>query len=117
MLVVVPPVVIDDDSFVPRNQRPKSIPKHAAKPAPKGKHVQLFQIRHQVGKGFYSTSPDALMPLVVQSMLKFCLHIVFWCLVATIVLWVRYGQVFATCILLVPRIARKPGLVQARDPF
>ena len=24
-----------------------------------GKHVQLFKMRHKVGKGFYSTAPDA----------------------------------------------------------
>ena len=53
-----------DDSFVPRNRKPKPIPKPAAKPAPKlaptGKHVQLFKMkRRKVGKGFYSTAPDA----------------------------------------------------------
>ena len=31
----------------------------APKAAPKGKHVQLFKMRHKVGKGFYSTAPDA----------------------------------------------------------
>ena len=31
----------------------------APKPAPKGKHVQLFKMRRKVGKGFYSTAPDA----------------------------------------------------------
>ena len=30
-----------------------------AKPAPKGKHVQLFKMRCKVGKGCYSTAPDA----------------------------------------------------------
>ena len=52
-----------DDSFVPRNRKPKGIPKPAAKPAPKpapeGKHVQLFKMRRKVGKGFYSTASDA----------------------------------------------------------
>jgi hypothetical protein len=52
-----------DDSFVPRNRKPKPIPKPEAKPAPKpapkGKHVQLFKMRHMVGKGFYSTAADA----------------------------------------------------------
>ena len=51
-----------DDSFVPRNRKPKPIPKPEAKPAPKaapkGKHVQLFKMRRKVGKGFYSTAPD-----------------------------------------------------------
>ena len=53
---------IVDDSFVPRNRKPKPIPKPEAKPAPKaapkGKHVQLFKMRRKVGKGFYSTAPD-----------------------------------------------------------
>ena len=31
----------------------------APKPAPKGKHIQLFKMRRRVGKGFYSTAPDA----------------------------------------------------------
>jgi hypothetical protein len=48
---------------VPKNRKPKPIPKPAAKPAPKpapkGKHVQLFKMRRKVGKGFYSTAPDA----------------------------------------------------------
>ena len=52
---------IVDDSFVPTNQRPKHVPqpaaKRAPKPAPKGKHVQLFKMRRRVGKGFYSTAP------------------------------------------------------------
>jgi hypothetical protein len=43
---------IADDSFVSRNKKPKPIPKPAPKPAPKGKHVQLFKMRHNVGKGF-----------------------------------------------------------------
>ena len=30
-----------------------------SKSAPKGKHVQLFKMRRKVGKGFYSTVPDA----------------------------------------------------------
>ena len=51
------------DSFVSRNRKPKPIPKSEAKPAPKpapkGKHMQLFKMRHKVGKGFYSTAPDA----------------------------------------------------------
>jgi len=54
---------IVDDSFVRRNRKPKPIPKPEAKPAPKpapkGKHVQLFKMRRKVGKGFYSTAPDA----------------------------------------------------------
>ena len=52
-----------DDIFVPRNGKPKPIPKLEAKPAPKpvpkGKHVQLFEMRRMVGKGFYSTAADA----------------------------------------------------------
>ena len=31
----------------------KRIPKPAAKPAPKGKHLQLFKMRRKVGKGFW----------------------------------------------------------------
>ena len=54
---------IVDDSFVPRNRKPKPIPKPEAKPAPKpapkGKHVQLFKMGRKVGKGFYSTAADA----------------------------------------------------------
>ena len=54
---------IVDHSFVPRNRKPKPIPKPEAKPAPKpapkGKRVQLFKMRRKVGKGFYSTAPDA----------------------------------------------------------
>ena len=54
---------IVDDGLVPRNRKPKTIPKSEAKPAPKpapkGKHVQLFKLRHKVGKGFYSTAADA----------------------------------------------------------
>ena len=50
---------IMDDNFVPRNRKPKPIPKPAPQPAPKGKHVQLFKMRRKVGKGFYSTAPDA----------------------------------------------------------
>ena len=54
---------IVDDSFVPRNRKPKPIlkpeAKPAPKPAPKGKHVQLFKMRPKVGKGFYSTAADA----------------------------------------------------------
>ena len=46
---------IVDDSFLPRNRKPKPIPKPEAKPAPrpvpKGKHVQLFKMRRKVGKG------------------------------------------------------------------
>ena len=34
-------------------------PQPAQTPAPKGKHVQLFKMRQKVGKGFYSTAPDA----------------------------------------------------------
>ena len=33
--------------------------KPAPKPAPKGKQVELFTMRLKVGKGFYSTAPDA----------------------------------------------------------
>ena len=33
---------------------PKPVPQSAPKPAPKGKHVQLFKMRCKVGKGFYS---------------------------------------------------------------
>ena len=44
---------IVDDSFVPRNRKPKPIPKPEAKPAPKaapkGKHVQFFKMRRKVG--------------------------------------------------------------------
>ena len=54
---------IVDDSFVPKNRKPKPVSQPAAKPAPKpapkGKHVQLFKMRRRVGKGFYSTAPDA----------------------------------------------------------
>ena len=54
---------IVDDSFVPRNRKPKPIPKPKAKPAPKlvpkGKHVQWFKMRHKARKGFYSTTTDA----------------------------------------------------------
>ena len=51
------------DSFVPKNRKSKPIPepetKHASKPASKGKHVQLFEMRCKVAKGFYSTAHDA----------------------------------------------------------
>ena len=54
---------IVDDTFVPRNRKPKPIPKPEAKPAPKpapkGKHVQLFKMRRKVRKGFYPTTADA----------------------------------------------------------
>ena len=54
---------IVDDSFVPRNRKPKPIPKPKTKPAPKpapnGKHVQLSEMRRMVGKGFYATAPNA----------------------------------------------------------
>ena len=43
-----------DDSFVPKAKKPKPIPQSAPKPALKGKHVQRFNRRHKVGKGFYS---------------------------------------------------------------
>ena len=46
-------------SFVLKNRKPKHVPQRAAKLAPKGKHVQLFKMRRRVGKGFYSTAPDA----------------------------------------------------------
>ena len=36
---------------------PKPAPKPALKPTPKGKHVQLFKMRLEVGKGFYSCVP------------------------------------------------------------
>ena len=71
--------VLADDSFVPRNKKPKPIPSPAAKPAPKpaakGKHVQLFMMRH---KEALVSIPQLLVPLVplmgsedVQKMLKF----------------------------------------------
>ena len=54
---------IVNDNFVPRNRQPEHIPKPEGmpgpKPAPKGKHVQLFKMRRKVGKGFYSTALDA----------------------------------------------------------
>ena len=54
---------IVDDSFVPKNRKPKPVSqpatKGAPKPALKGKHVQLFKMRWRVGKGFYSTALDA----------------------------------------------------------
>ena len=54
---------IVDDSYKPKNRKPKPIPKPAAKPAPhltpKGKHVQLLDMRGKIGKGFYSTAPNA----------------------------------------------------------
>ena len=67
---------IVDDSFVPRNRKPKPIPKPEAKPAPKpapkGKHVQLFKMRRKVGKGFYSTTVMLLPGSEdLQNMLKF----------------------------------------------
>ena len=37
---------------------PKPEAKPASKPAAKGKHVQLFKMRRNAGKGFYSTAPD-----------------------------------------------------------
>ena len=33
--------------------------KPAPKPAPEGKHVQLFKMRRKVGKGFYSAVSNA----------------------------------------------------------
>ena len=73
--------IIVDDNFVPRNRKPKRIPKPEAKPAPKpaarGKHVQLFKMRRKIGQGFSTalSFPQLLMPLmgsgVVQNMLKF----------------------------------------------
>ena len=63
MLVVVPPAHtklyftkdIVDDSFVPRNRKPKTIPKPEAKPAPKaapkGKACAIVQDDAQGGKG------------------------------------------------------------------
>ena len=54
---------IVQDSFVPKNRKPKPAPEPATKPAPKaaprGKHVQLFKMTHTVGKGFYSMALDA----------------------------------------------------------
>ena len=85
MLVVVPPAHtnkdIVDDSFVPRNRKPKPIPKLEAKPAPKaapkGKHVQLFKMRRKVGKGFYSTAPDGPDgQWGPPELAEICLHIV-----------------------------------------
>ena len=49
---------IVDDSFVPKNRKPKPIPKCAPKPAPKGNHVQQFKMKCKVGKGFYSVPVD-----------------------------------------------------------
>ena len=70
------------------------------------------------GEHFRATTPfpDALMGSEdVQNMLQvaYALCSVFCCPVATVVVRVRYGQVFATCIFLVLHIARKHGLVQA----
>ena len=45
--------------FPPKNPIPRPAAKPAPKPAPKGKHLQLFKMRCKVGKGFYSTAPDA----------------------------------------------------------
>ena len=71
------------DDFVSRNRKPKAIPKPEAKPAPslppKGKHVKLFKMRRKVGKGFYSTAPDALMGMGsedLQNLLKNAAHCV-----------------------------------------
>ena len=45
------------------NRKPKPIPKPEAKlapkPAPQGKHVQLFKMRRKIGNGLYSIAPDA----------------------------------------------------------
>ena len=42
-----------DDSFAPKDTKPKPVP-HSPEAGPKRqKHVQLFQMRHKVGKGFY----------------------------------------------------------------
>ena len=49
-------------------------------------------------------------------MLKFCLHTVFWFCAATIVVWVRSGQVFAICILLVCALHASAGLSKRRTP-
>ena len=46
----------------PNKPIPKPAAKPAPKPAPKGKHLQLFKMRRKVGKGFYSTAPDAPDP-------------------------------------------------------
>ena len=52
--------------------------------------------------------PQLLMPLMgsedPQNLLKFACTL--RCPVVTIVLRARYWQVFGTCILLVPRVAR-----------
>ena len=49
----------------------------APKPAPKDKHVQLFKMRRKVGKGFYSTAPDAPMGSEdLQNLLKNTAHCV-----------------------------------------
>ena len=45
--------------FPKKKPIPKPAAKPAPKPAPKGKHLQLFKMRLKVGKGFYSTAPDA----------------------------------------------------------
>ena len=67
MLVVVPPVDVVDDSFVRRNKKPAPIQKPAARPAPKGKHLQLFRLER-------ASIPQLLMPLMcsedVQNILK-----------------------------------------------
>ena len=53
---------IVNDSFVPKIRKPKPISKCATKPAPKrapkGKHLQLFKMKHKVGKSFYSVPVD-----------------------------------------------------------
>ena len=47
---------IVDDSFVTQVKKPRPVPQSAPKPAPKGKHIQLFKMRYgwQVGKGVWS---------------------------------------------------------------
>ena len=72
---------IVDDNFEPRVRKPKAIQKleakPAPKPAPKGKHVQLFKVRRKVGKAFYYTALDALMGSDdLQNLLKNAAHCV-----------------------------------------
>ena len=66
--------------FVPRNRKPKAIPKLEANPAPsptqEGKHVQLFKMRSKVGKGFYSINywpshwPNGKFPRICVNFMK-----------------------------------------------
>ena len=64
--------VKDAESFtfdivaVPKDKKPKPVPQSALgpapQPAPKGKHVQLFGMRCNVGDGFYSVSVNQNAP-------------------------------------------------------